>query len=103
MAEEESPRSPLRVIREILCYLIEHPDAKDTIDGILRWWLRKGDVELRKEEVQRAIDELISKRWVVMRETTPSQAVYSVDKQQLPEIRAFLLKTNDRHNNTSAS
>jgi hypothetical protein len=30
------------VIRHILQYLIDHPDAKDTTQGILRWWLVGG-------------------------------------------------------------
>jgi hypothetical protein len=40
------------IAREILRYLDHHPEAKDTLDGIAQWWLRReqgtpvlGDVE----------------------------------------------------------
>ena len=95
MAEEGSPYSRSMVIGEILRYLVEHPDAKDTIEGILRWWFPKGGLE-REQDVQHAIDELVSKGWVVKRGTTPSQAVYGMDKNHLEDIKNFLMKGGDK-------
>jgi len=28
-----------RIAREIISYLSAHPDAQDTLDGIVQWWL----------------------------------------------------------------
>lgn len=87
---EGSPRGRSPMIHEILRYLIEHPDAKDTIDGILRWWIPQGHAERKKEDVEHAINELVAKGWIVKRETTPSHTVYGVDKHQLEQVRNFL-------------
>jgi hypothetical protein len=50
--KEEGPSEGLMAAaREILSYLVEHPDAKDTIEGIINWWLSKGSTERDKDDV----------------------------------------------------
>ena len=77
------------VIRYILHYLIEHPDAKDTIQGILRWWLPGGISEWEEEAVQEALDGLVARGWLTQRQTTPSQQLYGLNKEKLEEIKVF--------------
>ena len=81
-------RAPL--MTAILRYLVTHPDAKDTVDGIARWWLgpQTGSEGHRwnRDVVQEAIDELVARGWVLRRETTPSHVVYGLDKQHLSAI-----------------
>ena len=76
------------VIREILFYLIKHPDAKDTIDGILRWWIP--DSDWREEEVRQALGFLTSKGWLTARKIAASQKVYGLNKDKLLEIKEYL-------------
>jgi hypothetical protein len=78
------------VIREILRYLIDHPDAKDTIQGILLWWL-PGDLAIWEEEdLREALELLVAKGWLTQRQTTPSQKIYGMNTEKLEEIKAFL-------------
>ena len=93
MPEQGSPADIEEVIREILHYLIEHPDAKDTIEGIRQWWKPEGRREWRSNEVQTALERLLSKNWLTVRELSPTQKVYSVNKKQIQEIQEFLLKS----------
>lgn len=81
------------VIGEVLRYMIEHPDAKDTIEGILKWWLPEGRGEPRKEEVQEALNFLVSKGWLTKREISSEETVYGLNKKHLEEIKAFLEKS----------
>jgi hypothetical protein len=78
------------VTTAILRYLVAHPDAKDTVDGIARWWLApradRGGHQWNRDVVQEAIDELVARGWVVKRETTPSHVVYGLDKHHLGAI-----------------
>ena len=78
------------VTTAILRYLVAHPDAKDTVDGIARWWLAPppdpDGHQWNRDVVQDAIDELVARGWVVRRETTPSRVVYGLDKQHLSAI-----------------
>jgi hypothetical protein len=77
-------------LRHILHYLVKYPDAKDTIKGILRWWLPRAPVEWRKEEVQEALDALVARGWLSQRQTASSQQIYSMNKDKLAEIKAYL-------------
>jgi hypothetical protein len=79
----------VQLLRGILQYLIEHPDAKDTTEGILKWWLPEGH-RWGRREVQAALDLLTSKRWLTKRGTTPSKEIYGINKGRLQEIRSFL-------------
>jgi hypothetical protein len=89
LATEGSAQGRSAVIAEILRYLVEHPDAKDTIEGITRWWIQpqgpEGD-EWNRDLVQGAMDELVARGWVVRRSITPSNVVYGLDKQHLATI-----------------
>lgn len=78
------------VIQQILRYLIVHPDAKDTVQGILRWWLPKDPVEHSEGEVQEALDVLVTRRWLTKRQTTSSHKIYAMNKGKLEVIKAFL-------------
>ena len=86
MTTEGSARSRASVIAEILRYLVAHPDAKDTVDGIARWWIARPREAWRPDLVQDAIDDLVARGFVVRRETTPSHVVYGLDKQHLETI-----------------
>ena len=51
---------PTSVIeREILAYLAEHPHARDTLDGIVRWWLLERKIKFQTALVQEALDSLV--------------------------------------------
>ena len=80
------------VIRHVLQYMVDHPDAKDTMQGIVRWWLPGGIAAWAEESVQDALDALVARGWLTQRQTTTSQQLYGVNKEKLEEIRLFLLK-----------
>ena len=78
------------VIQHILRYLIEHPEAKDTTNGILRWWLPRGGMDRAEEEVQEVLDTLVARGWLTQRQTITSQKLYGMNKEKLEEIKLFL-------------
>jgi hypothetical protein len=78
------------VIRHVLHYLLDHPDAKDTKQGILYWWLPGGMAAWEEEAVQEALDTLVARGWLTQRQTTPSQQLYGLNKEKLEEIKLFL-------------
>jgi hypothetical protein len=78
------------VIQHILRYLVDHPDAKDTVQGIVRWWLPGGIAAWEEEAVQEALDVLVARGWLTQRQTTSSQQLYGVNKERLEAIKVFL-------------
>jgi len=87
---EGSARDRSPVMADILRYFVEHPDAKDTIEGIARWWLPAPRQSPGRDAVQRAIDELVTRGWIVRRETSPSHVIYGLDKRHLDAITNML-------------
>jgi hypothetical protein len=88
--EEHIQQSCHMALRHILHYLVTYPDAKDTIQGILRWWLPSAPAEWREEEVQEALDVLVARGWLSQRQTASAQQIYGVNKDKLEEIKAYL-------------
>jgi len=89
----DRPEINEQVIRGILQYLVEHPDAKDTDEGILKWWLPDGH-RWGKKEVQAALDLLSSKEWLTKRGAAPAREFYGMNKDRLQEIRSFLQQSS---------
>ncbi len=79
------------VAREILQYLIEHPNGKDTMEGILKYWLPKVRMG-REEELKEAISFLVSKGWMIEKKISHFEKVYGLNKEQIEEMEMFLGK-----------
>ncbi len=90
MTDEGARARPVPLARQILRYLVSHPAAKDTAEGVLKWWLPEGRVEYDRAAVQEALDCLVAKGWLTERETRPSGRLYGLRRGCLREIRAFL-------------
>lgn len=73
--DDESPAT-----REVICrlmeYLIENPDAKDTLEGIERWWLGTSSAALSHASVERAVNALLRAGW--MTRLAEARVVYEV-------------------------
>ncbi|MFQ6029013.1 MAG: hypothetical protein ACE5Q6_16150 [Dehalococcoidia bacterium] len=82
-------------IREVLHYLIEHRDAKDTLDGILKWWLPERQSNWRMDKVQKALDVLVLKGWLTERKVRSSKKIYGLNKDRLEEIKNFLRQSGN--------
>jgi hypothetical protein len=69
-----------RIARSILAYLAEHPDAKDSIDGIRLWWVDEPD-QCNEMDIQRAIRELSVRGLITSLETAPGSVVFAASKK----------------------
>ena len=62
---EPSHSEEEKIALQILAYLKEHPQAKDTIEGISQWWLGSGGRKYRPSDVERAVFSLLSRDLLV--------------------------------------
>jgi hypothetical protein len=83
------PAKPL-VVGKILRHFSQHPDAKDTSEGILQWWLAPGDAPRGTEEVEEILDYLVTIGWLIETKIGSSPKLYGVNEERLEDIRAFL-------------
>ncbi len=77
------------VVREILRYLVKHPAAKDTLEGIARWWLDRQQVERSVEEVVQSVRLLLSRGLILERRRKTGRPYYQVN----PAKRTDLVET----------
>jgi hypothetical protein len=75
---------------QILRYLVEHPSARDSVEGIHAWWLRPEDDAMRPE-VEEALADLVGRGWLETYGEGTSQ-LYGLLVAATPEIREYLME-----------
>lgn len=66
------------VAREIKRYLDAHPDAADTIDGVVQWWLPAVSAAVPRETVQRALTALVAEGQIASRTLVDGTVLYAL-------------------------
>lgn len=78
------------IASDILAYLVEHPQAQDTLEGIAQWWLMEQRIKQVISEVKSAIEELVREGLVLEHEGADGQARYGINLEKRTQIRARL-------------
>ena len=78
------------IASEILAYLVEHPQAQDTLEGIAQWWLMEQRIKQVISEVKSALKELVREGLVLEHEGSDGQARYTINLEKRAQIRARL-------------
>ena len=60
MSEDYADEDVLAIAGEVECYLLEHPNAADSLEGISKWWLAGSQAKCSAENVQKALDYLVA-------------------------------------------
>jgi hypothetical protein len=79
-----------KVCRRILGYLAENPDAGDTEEGILQWWLMERALIEARPVVEAALTRLVELGWVLVSRAQDSRRHYRLNQQKREEIHQFL-------------
>jgi hypothetical protein len=88
MFPDEQPSEVRDVIRTLMEYLIDNPDAKDTVEGIERWWLSGITPGPCHRSVEHALNTLVAGGWVNTIANAP--VVYQVSELGLNAGFAYL-------------
>ncbi len=75
---------------QILAYLIEHPEAVDTLDGILQWWMLERAIRFQKTQIAKAIEVLVDKGLVIERRGLDLQSYYRINRNRIEEIKRLI-------------
>ena len=79
------------IARMLLKYLLAHPDAADTLEGICVWWIDQKDVRVRRRDVEDILRLLVSRGFLVEKKSTgQKEAMYSLNKEKIPDIKTLL-------------
>jgi hypothetical protein len=81
---------------QILTYLIEHPEAHDTLEGIVEWWLLERAIKFQTARVKEALSELVSKGLILEKKRSDSQTHYRINQARYKKIQELLNQKNER-------
>jgi hypothetical protein len=78
----------------ILGYLFSHPDAKDTAEGVEKWWLNGQEINVNVRVVRGSLDYLVRLGWLVSSDRQGSEMVYGLNGDRRNKLRQFLEGTS---------
>lgn len=76
------------VAQELLDYLARHPDAQDTLEGIVEWWLLEEKIRRRAFEVREALAELVECGLIRERKGKDARTHYRINRRGYEEMSA---------------
>lgn len=79
---------------EILGYLAENPDARDTLEGVTHWWLLEFGIQKQAGRVKLALDRLVEEGLLLESQGPQPTVVYHVNPERWDAIRARLFESS---------
>ena len=74
----------------ILAYLLANPDAQDTLEGIVEWWLLHQHILQQTHNVKQALAELTERGLITTRTGADSRVRYGIKRGKREEIESLL-------------
>ena len=79
-----------QIAEEVLDYMLRHPEAQDTVEGIAEWWLLERRVRRVVEEVKATLIKLVGKDFLVEKRSRDGRIHYKLNRDKAREIRRYL-------------
>jgi hypothetical protein len=80
------------ISHKILAYLIDNPMARDTLEGIVEWWMLQQNIKHNIAMVRKALDELVGRKLLVERKGNDARKYYQVNRNKHLEISLIINK-----------
>jgi len=72
---------------EILDYLARHPEAQDTIDGILHWWVLDACIRKWAPKIAETVAQLVDRGFLEERSSDGGQVFYRASPNYLATLQ----------------
>ena len=77
----------LQIGNKILAYLIKNPQAQDTLEGIVEWWLLEREIKFETARVKEALSDLVARGLILEKKGSNSQIHYRINQSKFKEIQ----------------
>ena len=78
----------------ILHYLLKHPQAQDTLEGIIHWWILEERIYQRTLEISEVLKSLVEKGFLIEKKISSSDVLYSLNIKKKCLIETIVRKNN---------
>lgn len=75
---------------QILSYLSDKPQAQDTLEGIVEWWMLEQEIRRTRSQVGQALEELIGSGLVQQKRGADGRTRYGLNPARQTEIESRL-------------
>jgi hypothetical protein len=89
----ETPGRPLA--DEVLAYLVTHPQAQDTVEGIAEWWLLEQKIRDAVADVEVTLRELVDRDFLIVRHCPDGRTYYGLNRDKEREVRRYLRRAKE--------
>jgi hypothetical protein len=72
---------------EILDYLAKHPDAQDTIDGIVHWWVLDASIQKWAPKIAETVAQLVEQGFLEQKRSTDGKVLYHISPLYLSTLQ----------------
>ena len=72
---------------EILDYLARHPDAQDTIDGILHWWVLDACIRKWAPKIAETVAQLVEQGFLEQSQSADGNVFYRASPNYLATLQ----------------
>jgi hypothetical protein len=76
----------------ILAYLVDHPDAQDSIEGIEKWWRLQQSVPQQVIVLRKALRKLAKEGLVHEIRNADTHTYFQINSNKHEDINAFMTK-----------
>lgn len=83
LSKEDQGDATWEVALKILHYLVENPQAADTVEGILQWWLLERTIIEEQEAVESALDRLVELNLIIEMQAADGRRHYHLNAEQI--------------------
>lgn len=71
-----------KLARQILRYLREHPEAQDTLEGIMEWWVSEQAIKQYLPHVRKSLAALMTGGYLEKRTAADGRVFYRLDQSR---------------------
>jgi hypothetical protein len=82
---------------QVLAYLVQHPQAQDTLEGFVEWWLLEQGVRYGIGELETALSDLVEHDYLVAWQCRDGRTYYGLNRGKEREIRTHLQSPPTAH------
>jgi Fe2+ or Zn2+ uptake regulation protein len=69
---------------QILRYLREHPEAQDTVEGIMVWWVSERAIKNWLPQVRKSLTALVNRGYLEKRTGADGRIFYRLNQSRVP-------------------
>lgn len=74
----------------ILSYLLRHPEARDTLEGMTRWWLLEEEIHERLVEISHGLSSLVKQGLILEERRGASLPLYRLNPNKKEEVKMLV-------------